>query len=151
MKELGPVGRHVPGTSPRSANVICRVITKEVDILKQQFRLADLGDVPSARPLPPATGPNSFVFAFIFTEKLPRRRSMPPTGNPRSATDFCCFKRPSKHEVIRYEFKATARILHLYEIECSRNCLARSIFLSLGDESNRIIQLPVITRTNQLH
>ena len=32
-------------------------------------------------------GPNSFVFAYIFTKKRPRRRSTPPpTGNPGSAT-----------------------------------------------------------------
>ena len=29
-------------------------------------------------PPPPPTGPNSFVFAYIFTEKCPRRRSTPP-------------------------------------------------------------------------
>ena len=52
--------------------------------------LADLGGVPGAHP---PMGPNSFVFAYIFTEKCPRRRSMPslmgarpPTGNPGPAT-----------------------------------------------------------------
>ena len=43
----------------------------------------------------PPMGPNSFIFAYIFTEKCPRRRSMPSpngcmpprTGNPGSATD----------------------------------------------------------------
>ena len=52
--------------------------------------LADLGGC--AQHTPPM-GPNSFVFAYIFTEKCPRRRSMPPqrvhappTGNPGSAT-----------------------------------------------------------------
>ena len=39
----------------------------------------------------PPTGPNSFIFAYIFTEKCPGRRpkapqngSAPPTGNPGS-------------------------------------------------------------------
>ena len=43
----------------------------------------------------PPMGPNSFVFAYIFTEKCPRQRSMlpqwvhaPPMGNPGSATDI---------------------------------------------------------------
>ena len=43
-------------------------------------------------------GPNSFVFAYIFTEKCLRRRSTPPltsarptpTGNPGSATGDAC-------------------------------------------------------------
>ena len=35
------------------------------------------GGVPGARP-PPPMGPNSFVFAYIFTEKCPHRRSTPP-------------------------------------------------------------------------
>ena len=47
----------------------------------------------------PPTGPNSFVFTYIFAEKHPCRRSMPPlmgprpppTGNPGSATDFLHF------------------------------------------------------------
>ena len=40
------------------------------------------------------TEPYSFVFAYIFTEKCPRRRctppkgSTPPAGNPGSATDY---------------------------------------------------------------
>ena len=33
------------------------------------------GGVPGARP---PMGPNSFVFAYIFTEKCPRRRSTAP-------------------------------------------------------------------------
>ena len=38
---------------------------------------------------PPPMGPNSFVFAYIFTEKRLRRRcTPPPTGNPGSATDI---------------------------------------------------------------
>ena len=48
-------------------------------------------------PPPPPTGPNSFIFAYIFAEKHPRRRSTPPltgprppTGNPGSATDAAC-------------------------------------------------------------
>ena len=50
------------------------------------------GGVPDARP---PMGSNSFIFAYIFTEKCPRRRSTPPltgacppTGNPGSATDM---------------------------------------------------------------
>ena len=34
------------------------------------------------------TGPNSFIFAYVSTEKRPCRRSGPPTGNPGSATDL---------------------------------------------------------------
>ena len=52
--------------------------------------LVDLGGMPGACP---PTGPNSFVFTYIFVEKCPRRRSTPPltgprppTGNPGSAT-----------------------------------------------------------------
>ena len=42
--------------------------------------LADLGGVPGARP-PPPMGPNSFIFAYIFTKKCPRRRfTRPPNG-----------------------------------------------------------------------
>ena len=48
-----------------------------------------------ARRTPPHMEPNSFVFAYIFTEKCPRQRSMPPltgarppTGNPGSATVY---------------------------------------------------------------
>ena len=44
-------------------------------------------------PLPPQTGPNSFIFAYVSAENHPSRRSMPPQrvgapkmGNPRSAT-----------------------------------------------------------------
>ena len=47
---------------------------------------------------PPATGPNSFIFAYVCAEKLPRRRLAPPptgrhplpppTGNLRSATEM---------------------------------------------------------------
>ena len=35
-----------------------------------------------ARRTPPM-GPNSFIFAYIFTEKCPRRRSMPPLTGAR--------------------------------------------------------------------
>ena len=46
--------------------------------------LADLGG-RARRTLPP-TGPNSFIFAYYFTEKHPCQRSMPPpswrTGPP---------------------------------------------------------------------
>ena len=38
----------------------------------------DLGGVPGAR-LP--MGPNSFVFAYIFTKKCLCRRSTPPNGS----------------------------------------------------------------------
>ena len=38
----------------------------------------------------PPTKSNSFVFAYIFTEKCPRRRSTPPTENPGSATASNC-------------------------------------------------------------
>ena len=37
--------------------------------------------MPSA--CPPPTGPNSFVFAYIFTEKCPRWRPKPPKMGPR--------------------------------------------------------------------
>ena len=45
----------------------------------------------NARPFtmwrtPLSTGPNSFVFANIFTEKDPCQRSTPPTGKPGSTT-----------------------------------------------------------------
>ena len=43
----------------------------------------------------PPMGPNSFIFAYIFTKKHPCRRSMPPLmgacppmGNPGSATEL---------------------------------------------------------------
>ena len=49
---------------------------KIVLLLNLIFTLADLGGgVPGTRP---PMGPNSFVFAYIFTEKCPRQRSMPP-------------------------------------------------------------------------
>ena len=35
----------------------------------------------------PPTGPNSFVFAYLFAKKCPRRRSTPPMGNSGSATE----------------------------------------------------------------
>ena len=41
--------------------------------------LADLGGVPGARPL---TGPNSFIFACIFTENHLHRRSTAPLMGP---------------------------------------------------------------------
>ena len=41
--------------------------------------LADLGG-GHARRTPSPMGPNSFVFAYIFTEKHPHRRSTPPNG-----------------------------------------------------------------------
>ena len=41
---------------------------------------ADLGGVLGARPPPHPTGPNSFVFTYIFGKKHPRRRSTPPYG-----------------------------------------------------------------------
>ena len=38
----------------------------------------------------PHIGPNSFIFTYIFGEKHPHRRStLPPTGNPGSATANC--------------------------------------------------------------
>ena len=50
------------------------------------FAFASLGAVSGARPLP---GPNSFIFAYIFTKKHPHRRSTPPPrGNPVSVTDL---------------------------------------------------------------
>ena len=48
--------------------------------------LADLGGARAERT-PPPMGPNSFVFAYIFTEKHLHRRSTPPMGNPGSATE----------------------------------------------------------------
>ena len=39
--------------------------------------LADLGGACRAHA-PPPTGPNSFVFAYIFAEKCPHRGSTPP-------------------------------------------------------------------------
>ena len=47
----------------------------------------------SFRSAPPPTGPNSFVFTYIFAEKClcqrlahpPTRVGAPPTGNPGSA------------------------------------------------------------------
>ena len=52
--------------------------------------------VPGVRP---STEPNSFIFVYIFAEKHPRRRSIPPvtgphppTGNPGSATETRCSK-----------------------------------------------------------
>ena len=51
--------------------------------------LADLGG-RARRTLP--MGPNSFVFAYIFTEKCPRQRSTPPL---REILDppLCCYLR----------------------------------------------------------
>ena len=53
-----------------------------------------LGGGGRARRTPPM-GPNSFIFAYIFTKKCPHRRSMPPQrvhappmGNPGSATAY---------------------------------------------------------------
>ena len=50
---------------------------------------------PGASPAPPpSTGPNSFVFSSISTEKLVRRGQRPPlgwrppTGNPGSAAGW---------------------------------------------------------------
>ena len=61
------------------------------DCLVLTWPLADLGGACPAHA--PTMGPNSFVFAYIFTKKCPRRRSTPPptgarppTGNPGSAT-----------------------------------------------------------------
>ena len=58
------------------------------------FSVADPGRIHGI-PLP-LTGPNSFVFVYIFTEKRPHRTSVPalwgwcpPSGNPGSATGFC--------------------------------------------------------------
>ena len=55
--------------------------------------LAALGGRARCTPLP--TGPNSFVFTYIFIEKCLHRGSTtslmgprPPTGNPGSATDY---------------------------------------------------------------
>ena len=56
------------------------------------FICGSRGGMPGA--CPPPMGPNSFIFAYIFTEKCPRWRSTPqwvhapPTGNPGSATAF---------------------------------------------------------------
>ena len=40
--------------------------------------LADLGG--RAGHMPPPMGPNSFIFAYIFTKKHPHQRSTPPNG-----------------------------------------------------------------------
>ena len=41
-----------------------------------------------AQHTPPSPmGPNSFVFAYIFTQKCPRRRSTPPPPPPREILD----------------------------------------------------------------
>ena len=65
----------------------CRVTRK---MYEQGIGGSREGGVPGARP---PMGPNSFVFAYIFTKKCPRRRSTPPLtvarppmGNPGSAT-----------------------------------------------------------------
>ena len=50
-------------------------IQLKFSMLRNAITLADLGGVPSARP---PMGPNSFIFAYIFTKKCPRWRSMPP-------------------------------------------------------------------------
>ena len=59
--------------------------------------MADLGGGGCAGRTPPPMGPNSFIFAYIFTEKHPCRRSTPPSmGNPGSATGqydiYCIFR-----------------------------------------------------------
>ena len=55
----------------------------------------------------PPSGPNSFVSAYIFTEKHPCRRSTPPhgsilpTGNPGSATNSFPTDQPNRPEQVR--------------------------------------------------
>ena len=48
---------------------------------KDTDALADLGGACPVHG--PPMGPNSFVFTYIFTEKCPRRRSMPPLMGAR--------------------------------------------------------------------
>ena len=51
-----------------------------------------------SRRVPPPTGPNSFVFTYVFTKKHlcqrlappPMRVGAPPTGNPGSAPVYAC-------------------------------------------------------------
>ena len=62
-------------------NIFFRIIwSVNLDLLA----LADLGGRDGRTP--PLTGPNSFVFTYIFTKKCPLTGPSPPTGNPGSAT-----------------------------------------------------------------
>ena len=59
-----------------------------VHIIIIAVSLADLHTKFSgARPSP--TGPNSFVFTYIFTEKCPQQRSMPPPPHPMGPSPSC--------------------------------------------------------------
>ena len=64
--------------------------------------LADLRGGHAGRT-PPPTGPNSFIFTYIFTEKCPHWGSTPPLtgprppmGNPGSATTLTGFLLPKE-------------------------------------------------------
>ena len=83
-KELDPIGGVLP-MPPGSANAIyVSIYYLYVSIYPHPLKchthdknitLADLGGVPGARP---PMGPNSFVFAYIFSKKHPCWRTMPP-------------------------------------------------------------------------
>ena len=59
--------------------------------------LANIGGSRGCVWCTPPMGPNSFIFAYIFTKKCPCQRSTtplmgahPPMGNPGSATGWYC-------------------------------------------------------------
>ena len=49
-----------------------------------------IGGANPSPPPHPLTGPNSFVFVYVFAKKRTRRRLVPPTGIPGSdAGNYC--------------------------------------------------------------
>ena len=71
--------------------------TRMHSVESQPPTLADLGG--RARRTPPY-GTQFFRFAYIFTEKCPRWRSMPPTGNPGSTTGPLRDRNPNNYNLI---------------------------------------------------
>ena len=51
-------------------------------LLRTNWNLTIGGSRGACRAHAPPTGPNSFVFAYIFAEKHPRQRSTPPLTGP---------------------------------------------------------------------
>ena len=70
--------------------------------------LADLGGVSGAHP---PMGPNSFIFAYIFTEKHPHRRSTPPYG--KSWIHHCRQYMPPQTGPISFVFTHVSAKKHL--------------------------------------
>ena len=115
---------------------ICSLVSMRV-----VYPVADLHTKVSGTP--PPTGPNSFIFTYVFTEKClcqrlappPKRVGAPPTGNPGSAPGTfhkkAFFGNKCRHQIIFRIFFTSGQCISLLNSSPLLSYPSLSIFLQV--------------------